>query len=921
MLCLELFLNTASLLIDLPFFHMLPFNCEIDFFGGLMKNKDLIYNKLLELNDSQGIDASTLSALLNISRANISHELNILCKENKIYKSSGRPVKFFIKDNLNSPITTSELDILGKNNLSMVPAIEQAKASILYPPKGMNCLILGETGVGKSMFANLMYNYAIEMNIKPKDSPFIIFNCADYCNNPQLLTSQLFGVKKGAYTGSETDRIGLIEKANGGILFLDEVHRLPPEGQETLFIFLDTHKFRRVGDSETRTSDVLIICATTENPDSALLATFTRRIPMIISIPPLRNRTIEERLYLIKKFFKDESIRLNKEIFVSLNSMRALLSYDCPNNIGQLKSDIQLICARSYSLFLTHIKDDVRVCSRNLPPHIRDGLYKDKEHRSLWNKVIGEEVEFFKFSNDSNETNTNINDEVGIYSFIKNKLENLKSQGISDIDIEYILEKDIGTYYTISSNSVANEINRKNLYNIIDENLLDCFDLIINYIGKNLGRSLNNNIYTAFALHINTLVKRILNNKPIINSNLPKIKKLYPREFEVALGIKNLIETTLNLSIPIDEVGYLALFLVPDMKFSNDITDTVKIILIAHGESTASSMAEVASKLLGENCIIPINAPIDVSPAKVLAQLKEVVKNNFSKKGFLLLVDMGSLTTFGEIIEEEFNTPVKVIPLVSTLHVLEASRKSLMDLSLDDIYKDVLMVNSYVNVEKNAGTKKTAIKKTLIISACLTGEGGSVAIKSFIKNNFTFDDNLFEIKVLNCLDKNYFKEKINKLKLQYDILFVVTPFPIDLDVKQYSMYDVLNMTAKNEIQELIDVKTTMINMPNVLRENIPNINNPELYNDIMLFINNIESSLMIKIPDKKKVGLILHIACTIGRLKNNEVLVTYDTKEFCMKSNPLYYDAVKCSFKSLENKYYITMTDDEICYIIDFISN
>ena len=77
---------------------------------------------------------------------------------------------------------------------------------------------------------------------------------------------------------------------------------------------------------------------------------------MVICIPPLRKRTFEERLYLIKNFFKEESIRLNKEIYVSLNSMRALLSYNCPNNVGQLKSDIQLICAKSYSLYLTNKK-------------------------------------------------------------------------------------------------------------------------------------------------------------------------------------------------------------------------------------------------------------------------------------------------------------------------------------------------------------------------------------------------------------------------------------------------------------------------------------------------------------------------------------------------------------------------------------
>ena len=112
-----------------------------------MKNKDLIYNTLLELQSDDGIDTSTLSNLTNISRANVSHELNCLCKEGKIYKTSSRPVKFFINSPKIKKHIKSAPDKLSQNNISMNSAIEQAKASILYPPKGINCLILGETGV------------------------------------------------------------------------------------------------------------------------------------------------------------------------------------------------------------------------------------------------------------------------------------------------------------------------------------------------------------------------------------------------------------------------------------------------------------------------------------------------------------------------------------------------------------------------------------------------------------------------------------------------------------------------------------------------------------------------------------------------------------------------------------------------------
>lgn len=541
---------------------------------------------------------------------------------------------------------------------------------------------------------------------------------------------------------------------------------------------------------------------------------------MVICIPPLRKRTFEERLYLIKNFFKEESIRLSKEIYVSLNSMRALLSYNCPNNVGQLKSDIQLICAKSYSLYLTNKKDDVRIVSRNLPSYIQDGLYKEKEHRSIWNKLIGEEIDFFKFSAKSTESFSFDNNDAGIYSFIKNKLENLKSQGISNIDIEEILEKDIANYYTISSNAITNEINRKNLYNIMDDNILDCFDLIINYINKQLNHTLNNNIYTAFALHINTLIRRINNDKPIVNPNLSKIKKLYKKEFQIALGIREILENTLNISVPLEECGYLALFLVPEMKFSDSIDDMVKIIVIAHGESTASSMKDVVSKLLGEDCIIAIDAPIEISAAEILNKLRDIIKNTKSNVGYLLLVDMGSFTTFAEIIEDEINN-------------------------------------------------------------------------------------------------------INNLYEKYNILFIVTPFSLDINmnIPHFTMYEVLNLSTKAKIQELLDVETTLANMPEVLKENITAIPSNNLYEKIMNFIASVEKSLNIFISHKKKVELILHLAFAINRLITNEDMVEYSNKTSIKKSYNKLYSTVKSSLIPIETYFSIKLTDDEICYIMDFIIN
>src|SRR5690606_34380035 len=145
---------------------------------------------------------------------------------------------------------------------------------------------------------------------------------------------------------------------------------------EMLFTFIDKGCFRRLGETESeRTARVLLIAATTENPGSSLLKTFTRRIPMVIELPPLRERSGEERYRLILSFFKEEAIRLGQEILVSPEVIRALLYYRCPNNVGQLKVDIQLLCTKAFSDYVTKKKEKVRIRRSDLPPHIKEGLY------------------------------------------------------------------------------------------------------------------------------------------------------------------------------------------------------------------------------------------------------------------------------------------------------------------------------------------------------------------------------------------------------------------------------------------------------------------------------------------------------------------------------------------------------------------
>ncbi len=884
-----------------------------------VKRIDIVYNKLKEMKND-GIDAKSLADILGLSRANVSSELNKLCEMGRVRKTSGRPVLFMTVEKTGEYETT--LDKLLKNNKSLKTAGEQAKAAILYP-RGMHTLILGDTGVGKTMFAGIMHKYAEEMGKMPKEAPFVTFNCADYANNPQLLISQLFGVRKGAYTGADSDKQGLIEKANGGILFLDEVHRLPSEGQEMFFTFMDKGIFRRLGETEAeRKANVLIISATTENPESSLLKTFTRRIPMIIRIPGLNERGIEERFGLITSFFREESFRLDREIMVSVNSIRAFLSYDCKNNVGQLRTDVQLACAKAYADLLSHRKDDIKINSPDLPNYIREGLYKEIEHRHIWNRLPAINNHYCVFSKDDEGLLFDEGKkEASIYEMIDSRVNELKEHGIDGVELENTMEKDIEEYFTQYFHGMNNRLNKASLLNIVDESIIEIVEEIIRHCEARMNRVFSQKVYLGMAIHINASIERIRKNKKIINPQLHKIRTEYPREFNTALECLKIIEKHTDISIPIDEAAFLTMFFILDKESEGMNNDKVGVIVVAHGNSTAVSMTEVANQLLGTGHAIGINAPLDESPKSVLSRVKEYVKKANNKSGFILLVDMGSLATFGDVIREELNTEARVVQLVSTLHVIEATRKALLGYKLDQIYKDVNKIGKTDDFEDEAEHETEGSRdeiRYVILTICTTGEGSAAAIQKFLQSHLSFDNKLFEIIPVNIIGNEDIGRRIRKIQREREVICIVSPFNIKTDILQYGLNEVLNLSAVKDIQELIDVKNAYIKVGETLDNHLKNVNGMGMFEDIKKVIGIIEDETELKATTDELIGIVLHIGCMVDRLKGEGGIVEYKNKDNYLKNNQELYLCIKNSVKLLDKKYGITIPDDEICFIMNF---
>ncbi|ERM92636.1 transcriptional regulator [Caldanaerobacter subterraneus subsp. yonseiensis KB-1] len=697
-------------------------------------------------------------------------------------------------------------DIIGSEG-SLKAQISLAKAAVLYPPHGLHTLIVGPPGAGKSQLAEAMYNFAVESGRFKEGAPFVVFNCADYADNPQLLMAQLFGYVKGAFTGADTEKRGLVEKANGGILFLDEVHRLPSEGQEILFYLLDKGKFRRLGETEsTREAQIMLIAATTENPESALLLTFRRRIPVLIELPSLSERPPHERYEIIYNFFTKESVRLNKTIVIKKEALRALMLYECPGNLGQLRSDIQVACAKSFLASLGSKSSSLVVDVSDLPNHVKMGLFRLNKRDPEIERYLGEDLVVYpdkKVKIFPKEDRYMLPDEI--YQFIEERFIDLKRQGLTKEEIDKILSKEMEIELKKFAASVKTSISisKKELVNVVGEKIVNAVEKAYE-IARRSFKNLEDNLFYSLAIHLSATYERILGGKPIFNPQLENIIREYPLEYSTAKIMAKEINKELGIELPEEEIGFIAMYL---KTFSGEKPvegGRVGVIVLTHGH-VASSMAEVANRLLGVNHAIGIDMALDEKPEKVLERTIEVVKRIDEGKGCIILVDMGSLVTFGEIITKRTGIPTRVVARVDTVMVLEAVRRAIIpETTLDEIADAIDSEKSYVGKVETLFDKKPS---KAIVTVCITGEGTALKIKKYIEDLIPELKENYKIIPVGMLVQEDIVKEIEKIRKENDVAaFVGTINPGIESIPFISVEEVLKGDGVEKIKKIIGLK-------------------------------------------------------------------------------------------------------------------
>ena len=910
----------------------------------MLKNDVLAYlkkqTKTLDLDHlDKRFTAGGIAQALNAKRNTVSLYLNQLTNEHKLVKIQTRPVRFihraqFEKSNYalkkDTYATVAQLEQENNNqdilksfaqiNPSLKESVERVRAAVLYPNNGLPLLITGESGTGKSYLVGLINRFCRTNKLIKTTAPFVTVNCAQYADNPELLTSNLFGYKKGAFTGADQDHDGAFVEANGGILFLDEVHRLGPKGQEKLFTYLDQGLVYPVGEtSHGKRVSVRLCFATTEEVENNFLTTFMRRIPVKISLPPLSQRSREERLNLIYTLLCNEQREIAKPIIVSDQVLEMLANYLPVGNIGDLKNAVKLTIARANADEKKANK--LTLTAYNLPV---DVLMRSKTESYL-----------------SAKKPLQITDETEPADLIARSFPEKK---IFLHSLERLL-----TTYEQSNNHLPNcESKLKQIvYQLFDTLLfeknaskqLPLLSYVIEHL-KHLFEQLQNayqlqvsgNAIYAISYYLFERQKIQWNidevrQKNALHSLYQEVRQRYPEVYAYVGKLLLLIKN--NLEIELNEVDYIFLSIYLNKLEIITKTGLIKAIVLAHGYATAGSIANVVNRLLNAHTLDAFDMPINVSTQQIANKIIDYSENNDVSHGLIILVDMGSLQEIEKLFPRQLDAPLLLINNVSTSLALTVGESILQKRSFREIGQ-LAQQKSKIEIKLTYPAKR---RQQVILTTCYSGIGTATHVARLLERCMPSSS---KIKIIPY-DYQALKDphKVKVVNKMYDVIGIVgTENPEIPGLDFIHLEKILSDKGTAKLQKWLTKSFTVPEIKLIMNNLVKNfslertinmvtiLDAPKVIENITIFLQELERRFSISLSNQKKFTLYVHISYLIERLirkEKNDLDPEY-AKTYAHKY-ATDLKIIKAAFSVIIDNYNVKIPVSELIYIDQIIFN
>lgn len=863
-------------------------------------NKEKVYDFIklyASAHENGGVSTQYLAKTLDMLRTNVSSILNTLYKEGWVLKTNGRPVLYSINRQAELREDRCFEEIIGASG-SLKHHVQLAKAAVIYPAKSLNTLITGEHGTGKSFLALIMHRYAITVGILPESAPFIVCDCRDHHNDEGGLIRELFGTDGN---GSFFSTVG------GGILHIDNAHMLSTGFRSQLCSLIEQSQ---QNDANLQKTSPMIIMES-ESSNRPACEDYAKVMPIVIELPTLDERPLEERMTFIQKFFTIESARAKKSLTINAELLRCLLLYDCHLNIKQLKGDIKRGCAMAYLREHDSKEDNLEIFLYDFEPYVRKGFLNYQSHRAEVERIIPSKYNY-SFSESTMEMSAIDQAKIQSSSFyddIDRKVNELQERGMSKEDIGVLLSSELEELFYQYLNDVSKQvINKEQLVKLVDERVITLVETFLAEAKEELSISFSPAVFYGLCLHINSVIHGNEPRQPMLNQPMQEFAEQNEAEYSMALQFVEKIEKAFSASLPADEAIFISMFLRFE-SVSSDKSKCPAILIALLGNGVAESLAEMIRQLIQSDNTFFFEIPLEHQPRETYEALSTCIKKIDRGKGIIALYDMDFLNKFFESISLETGIEIRPVEFPITLMGIEWARRAAIADDVDSLYQSIM---------KNQHFYKKPFER-VIVTLCTTGEGGAQELKNYIEKYGDIQD--MKIISLPMADQDQLRNQLNAIQATSIIHCIVGVHdPRLFGIPFIPISDVLGAdpSALPQILKLKNHEKSRINFNEVfsyLDEQLENVDVHKLQHMLPSVIEQINKEIMHMSLDTE-IGLLIHLACCVNRILAKEAIPQNLRREQILKTHNECYRKLLRILKPIERAFGIIFPDDEMANII-----
>lgn len=867
---------------------------------------------------------SQISESNHISRSLTSQYLNELHKEGKLVKVTARPVyylhtakleehfhaaihdfEFYDLDELRSYLEKSNEvlhdfeHVIGSEG-SLSYCITQMKSAMLYPPNGLPVVLQGSKGSGKAFLAEVMYEFCINQNLISHGANFIKEYVRDDMDDEELLFGSL-----------QNDCVceGLIEKAHHGLLYLADAQFLSTKTQKKLAEYIRTGKFKRKFEEGIKESKTRIVLGIENDVYQQLHDELRLHLPLVCKIPVLCARAQGEREEMIAAFLHKEVRLLHKDMRLSKALYQALIDYRYHDSIDEMYAVLRMLCANAYAQ--SGNDEYIIMRLRHLPLTVLQEL-------DLYDHLPASE-EFLNLDDlDMRQGKQQI---LNLYEQILEAHRNYQNGILQQREwLDRGLQA-MRSYYDF----IVFEQNDDMGAHVIEERM----EAILSEVEKdyqitiplNCGFILSRMVYAMYRAQSD--VQRwehryesdIMQCRKTLEDKLPDvclmagtIIKRINRSMDVNLGVMNMVFLILNIHF-----------------YNRDVInhDTCGVI-ISHGYSTATSIADATNQMLQTQVFKAIDMPLDLDVCQIQKKLRRFIQIHPYYRNLIIMVDMGSLEDIAADLNVDVN--IGVINNISTGLALDAGSRILQQQGLEEILQSVCrgFECHYHIVSRN-------VKEKAIV---FTSDVGIRVAEKLVE---LFRNSLPKTIHLKFMEYDYARLQTmgNKdiLFERYDVILLIRPGILKIDgVPGVSVEDLIGFKAVDIVNEILaeylqesDIeyfnRQLLKNFSlHSIMENLTILNPGKLLDQVSEAITQLQQLMNRKFQSKTIIGIYMHTCFLIERLVTKTAIICDDMDVFEAQHQD-FISHVHKSFERMLKNYSVELPVSEISYLYDYIHN